>query len=597
MEIPVYIKELLKNPIFKDVDIKTLENAISKEFDRDLCEQKPITLKEIMDRCVYRLTSDEREKRINDILPPSDDIRDADVPDDVDSITEAGKYINPKFSPDTGSEKCLTECMNNITKIVDDIKVTTIKNTDEYKKLDKYLSDYYAASALLHNAFYSLYTYYKYKNKRTRINRLKEVIHKMKYTNSTNSVVGKYFIDRMDKLLIEYRSVVDDGYQYYYKNYGRSTAINSDDIIISKKARKKADKILKNRIKEISNQIYLYKDQVRYRITTKDISYGVVNTTIKKYEIEPTEDEAKDYEYTRKKQDGLYDILVTNEIVRTRRVPDGSSNTGMITYGGTMPKLFDDIRNNAKRIGFNFYTVSGDEYTKYFKKLVDNFSKKHDAIITMLENVDIDNITNGVKDGMSQIFCCGEQLEVPDDEVIDYAKDLDNRTYSGTDDSDISTSKYWKEFTKYLNLNALIPIYWRNGIILPNGVKIPLPIIFIHMITIKVGPVIIVIWLTINGLVIVPVVYILQFEPLADASSIWLIMFRGANKKIKDKTGVEILNIPMVGGINVNPELSKILPFKTDDLPTIERMKITNPLYLVYLNKMLLKIKSSMGLP
>lgn len=578
MEIPVYIKELLKNPVFKDVDIKILENAISKEFDRDLCEQKSVTLKEIMERCVHPLTKEERKKKVADTLPPSDDIRDADVPDDVDSITEAQKYINPKFSPDTGSEKCFNECMGNITKVVDKIKDTTIKNTNEYQKLDKYLSDYYASSALLHNAFYSLYTYYKYTNKQTQIDKLKDIIGKAKYTNSTSSVVGKYFIDRIEKLLAEYKSVVSYGYQYRYENYSISTAITSDDIIISKKARKKADRILKKMISEISNQIYLYDDQVRYKITTDDINDGVVNTIIKEYEVEPTEEEAKDYDYTKNKQNELYNSLVTNE--------------------NDISILFNTIKLNGKRIGFNFYTVSGDEYTRYFNKLVNNFVEKHNSIVSLLEDVDIDNITNDVKADMNQIFCCGEQLEVPDDEEIDYDKDPDNRTYSGVnDESDISKSEYWREFTKYLNLAALLPIYWKTGLILPNGTKVPLPIIFIHMITIKIGPIIIVIWLTINGLVIVPVVYILQFEPMADATSTWLILFRGGNEKIKDGTGVEILNIPTINGINVNPELSKVLPFKKDDLPTIERMSITNPLYFVYLNQMMSKTGSSMGLP
>jgi hypothetical protein len=93
------------------------------------------------------------------------------------------------------------------------------------------------------------------------------------------------------------------------------------------------------------------------------------------------------------------------------------------------------------------------------------------------------------------------------------------------------------------------------------------------------------------------VVYTIQFLPIADAASVWLVLFRGANKKVKDKTGTEILNIPTVGGINVNPPLSKVLPFKKDDLPTIERMGITNPLYLVYLNQMLSSMTPSMGLP
>lgn len=602
MEVPKEIKELLENPIFEGVDIKNLENAINKKFDKNPCDRVSLLAK-YFDKCVFPLNKDDRNKLVNGILNDNDgklpdgmkrkDIQDAidyynkfgaerlkEVErDDTSSITEAAKFMNTTFSPDNGDKECIDNCVKNITSMVDIIKEKTIKDAEEFQKFDFYLSDYYAASLVLHNTFYALLTYYKYKNNTTGVQFLEDTIKNMKYTDTTISSIGLYFTRRMRTLVKNYKKDITS-FNYQFSIFSRDLPVTIIEIGISKAVRAKADKKLDDIIRDISNQIDFYDSQIEYKLNKHNAKDSIVGDIMGEYGVEPSEEEAKDPEYIKTKQDQLYSLLVSNEKkIRSR---------------------FIQLKDNAKKIGYNFYTSKKEEYSETFVDMVDAFIEKHNHMVSLLENTDIDNISNTIKKDMTQILCCGKPLEIDDTETK-YKKDNNNKTYSEVNaESDISANEYWKEFTKYLNLIALLPIYWKIGLYIPTPagiLKVPLPIIFIHLITIKIGPIIIVIWLTINGLVIVPVVFTLQFLPIADAASVWLVLFRGANKKIKDKTGVEVLNIPIIGGININPELSKTLPFKKDDLPTIERLGITNPLYLVYLNQMLQKATPSMGLP
>lgn len=75
------------------------------------------------------------------------------------------------------------------------------------------------------------------------------------------------------------------------------------------------------------------------------------------------------------------------------------------------------------------------------------------------------------------------------------------------------------------------------------------------------------------------------------------VMLRAKNKKIKDSTGNQILNPPIVNGIDTNPKLTKSLPFVQDDLPVIKRMSLANLPYVAYLNAWLKQYKTGGGLP
>lgn len=77
----------------------------------------------------------------------------------------------------------------------------------------------------------------------------------------------------------------------------------------------------------------------------------------------------------------------------------------------------------------------------------------------------------------------------------------------------------------------------------------------------------------------------------------FLILFRGANQTIKLKTGVTALNLPLINGMDANPQLSRTLPFIKDDLPTYKRLSLLNAPLLLYINNWLSISTSYLGLP
>jgi hypothetical protein len=105
-----------------------------------------------------------------------------------------------------------------------------------------------------------------------------------------------------------------------------------------------------------------------------------------------------------------------------------------------------------------------------------------------------------------------------------------------------------------------------------------------------------VVFVTINGMVFSPVIWQLRWKPIADAESVHVTLFRGANASIKTGTGTKILNPPIVGGIDTAPEVHKLLPFEKDDIPTQERVRNTNVPFLLYLNQWCSTAKPYLGL-
>ena len=194
---------------------------------------------------------------------------------------------------------------------------------------------------------------------------------------------------------------------------------------------------------------------------------------------------------------------------------------------------------------------------------------------------------------------------------------------------DLIAPQYWKKYTKYLNLVSLLPIHWTIGLILPNGTRIPLPIIYKFVTVIYIHPILTVIWLTINGCVVCPVVLTIDFGLKkmlgngsisvgsgfsvsdSDVSSTWTVLFRGSMQQItKTNGGCKVAfsgNIlkPIVGNPQ-NPVISivdsainitKSLPMTVDDYPPYSRLSLKNVPYLLYLKKMCGTAKPFMGLP
>ena len=196
---------------------------------------------------------------------------------------------------------------------------------------------------------------------------------------------------------------------------------------------------------------------------------------------------------------------------------------------------------------------------------------------------------------------------------------------------DLMTPQYWRQYTKYLNLVSLLPMHWTIGLILPSGTRIPLPIIYKFITVIYVHPVLTVIWLTINGCVVSPVVLTIDFGLKkmlgavpkggsgfsagdSDVSSTWLTLFRGGNQQITKQNGgckvsfsatalkpivanAEEQQRPSAVIVDANPSLTYTLPLTVDDYPPYNRLSLKNIPYLMYLKKMCATAKPMMGLP
>lgn len=174
-------------------------------------------------------------------------------------------------------------------------------------------------------------------------------------------------------------------------------------------------------------------------------------------------------------------------------------------------------------------------------------------------------------------------------------------SYSADNMATLEQFKYWQYWAGVLNIVTLSPQYWTTGIYVPgpNGVtKIPLPIFWIPLVVIPTPFAVMVIFLTVNGIVISPTVWMMTFKPLPDSKSRHIVLFRGANVKITDKKiETKTAGDTVVGGLDVLPQQHMSSILIKDDIPIPERMTLGNFLWVKYLNSWCSTAKPKMGLP
>lgn len=164
---------------------------------------------------------------------------------------------------------------------------------------------------------------------------------------------------------------------------------------------------------------------------------------------------------------------------------------------------------------------------------------------------------------------------------------------------DLLNIKYWKRYCSILTTVALSPNFWTTGLLIPSPgglIPIKLPILWVPIAVFYTPPVINVIIITLNGTIVYPVVWQYRMEPVSNASSFFLQLFRGANILIKEKTNVRF-SVVYEGGIDTNPDESRVVPNVEDDLPTYERLSISNINLVKYMTKWLNRCKPYMGYP
>ena len=185
----------------------------------------------------------------------------------------------------------------------------------------------------------------------------------------------------------------------------------------------------------------------------------------------------------------------------------------------------------------------------------------------------------------------------------------------------ITDIAYWKKYCNRATTVNLLPTYWPIGLLIPTPaglLKIPMPIIWKPIAVIPTDLAIIVIGITICGICPGPFIYVVNpgwpFPiGMVKATEAWFIVGNRGPKQISSMTGSKVsdLAIPAVNvplkykkngqtiktniKINVGPIITKLLPFVQDDLPTFERLTMTNVFYLLYLAKWCEQGKNTYG--
>lgn len=296
--------------------------------------------------------------------------------------------------------------------------------------------------------------------------------------------------------------------------------------------------------------------------------------------------------------------IPTDDQIKTGKVKP-SADTSLVQKA--FDSFYSTIDSITKYAAVMYYygkytSFSWSGATQIVSNIKQSLNTNYGLMLSAYDAMDGSKMETYTKSKLTAIKACGQTVvDTTDEAATDTSlKDINHKTYSKSGQPDFTQLKYWKVYSKIINTIGLLPMYWRVGLLIPTPagiLKIPVPIIWKPLVVIPTPLALIVIFITIDGMIVSPVVWTLIQKPIANAESKFLVLFRGANQSIKTDTGVKMLNLPVVGGEDINPALSRILPFEKDDLPSIERTTILNSLLLVYINKWLSVATQYLGIP
>lgn len=275
--------------------------------------------------------------------------------------------------------------------------------------------------------------------------------------------------------------------------------------------------------------------------------------------------------------------------------------------GTLFPVITDQIRTesiNAAQIVHPVlkYRRTQNDLRNKFIEIRDLWLPFIESVINTYEISDLQSQKEKAVEILHQVECGGQPiigLEVPENEPCNTVIDLGWKTFPVDEETDVKNLKYWQCFQETLNKVALLPQFYSIGLIIPTPggiIRVPLPVKWIPLAVIPTQASIIVIWLTINGIVVSPTIWIWRFKPLGDGQSDHLQLFRGGNQNIKQRTRTIAVSNTIVGGLDTNPELTKIQSVYTeDDIPVNHRMSQNNLPWVNYLNRWCSTAKPYMG--
>jgi len=277
--------------------------------------------------------------------------------------------------------------------------------------------------------------------------------------------------------------------------------------------------------------------------------------------------------------------------------------------------LLDNLQNAINSYFSSISSISSLSYAVFIKNTTDISSIKnslsniiqdlkstYELLINGYDESKQASIQASIQNQLKNINICGKPSPITLEADAEYqdnsTKNLNYNTFSPAGQPDFTKLKYWKVYAKVITQINLLPKYWRVGLLIPypGGIKkIKTPIIWKPLSVISLPTMLIVIFLTIDGMIVCPTIWVLLQKPIADAESKHLVLLKGANQSIKTKTGVKVANLKIVDGIDTAPLFSKVQPFEKDDLPSIERLSVFNKQLINYITKFLDKAVQYMG--
>lgn len=184
---------------------------------------------------------------------------------------------------------------------------------------------------------------------------------------------------------------------------------------------------------------------------------------------------------------------------------------------------------------------------------------------------------------------CGEDVDYGTFQDLiapgeEYSDDNNYRTIDELPNEDMLKLPYWRKYATRLTTVSAAPNYWCYGLILPYG-PYKAPVIWKALAVMPSRSKLMVLFLTINGMIVFPVMYEFRMKPEGDEGSFLVRGLRGSNKQIKAKTSSKVNpgNYDSES-IDIRSEVTKLAKFEDDDLSHYLRCSLQNAPYVRYLN-------------
>lgn len=278
-------------------------------------------------------------------------------------------------------------------------------------------------------------------------------------------------------------------------------------------------------------------------------------------------------------------------------------------YGG-IPELIhqyleQDIEKHFDRPvtlrKFNKYSL--EDRRANVTQISDSVRQTFTSLVESLDAFDFEQKKYRVLRALSGVSCYQKETEEAQESDESYKSDLYKDIPTDTSSYDFTKPSYWLRWTTYLNLVSILPLHWCVGLITPAGAPVKLPVVYVHLKTVSFGGFTLVIFLSVCGLAISP--SLLLIDGHGGIKSTWLLLFRGGNVLIEQNEGS--VSVPTgfvlpqsvnenVATFDTKPELTALAPMLQDAYPPFDRMRLTNPAFLKFLNSCCTKARLFQGL-